>query len=76
MKQADDRRLTTDDKPNVGRQRNNRFRIPVRESCLAPNIGLENSFEPRAPSYEQSKPAQAGLVVEAGLAPSDSEDDI
>jgi hypothetical protein len=27
--------------PDVGRQCNNRIRIPVQESCLAPNIGLE-----------------------------------
>ena len=49
MKQADDRRLTTDDKPNVGRQGNNRFRIRLEKSCLAPNIGLEDSCELLAP---------------------------
>ena len=41
---ANDQGRTTNNQLDVGRQCDNRFRILVRESRLAPNIGLERSF--------------------------------
>jgi len=37
-------RRRTNDQLNVGRQGDNRIRIAVQESRLAPNIGLEESY--------------------------------
>jgi hypothetical protein len=41
-KTANDQGRTTNDQFNVGRQCDNRFRITVQESRLAPNIGLDD----------------------------------
>ena len=35
---------STNDQLDVGRQDDNRFRIPVQESRLAPNLGLETQL--------------------------------
>src|SRR6202035_3196386 len=51
---ANDQGRTTNDQFNVGRQCDNRFRITVQESRLAPNIGLEKSCQPSAVRFQQN----------------------
>ena len=47
---------------DVGRQCNNRFRITVHESCLAPNIGLEEFWSLHTLELVRPIPAECGYV--------------